>query len=214
MFFRFSDPKGFRYMEFLQAIDTSYFAHRLPTYPVTIATMEKWKHRRAWYPEVIPQNPHQDYQGPEAAVEKCRKNIAINRLRVSDFFIDQDFHHRGTVTRKQFRRATALMRLGLTPIENLILEDRSVPTVSRSNHHECAVLSSCLTLDPGDLCFSKFVQTSLSPMFYCFLDRVFSKLLQVCLSSRFNAYRFLQIRRRHGFGVCAERRGRKSSRST
>ncbi|XP_055341204.1 LOW QUALITY PROTEIN: uncharacterized protein LOC129590169 [Paramacrobiotus metropolitanus] len=121
---RFCDEKGFRYMDFLEAIDTQSYGHWLPSYPLSLATMEKWKAHRAWYSEVLPQDPYQEYQGPDEIVEKCRRIVKTNRLRVRDFFTDQDFHHRGTVSRKQFRRATTAMHLGLSPIENLLLEDR------------------------------------------------------------------------------------------
>ncbi|GAU92082.1 hypothetical protein RvY_04212-3 [Ramazzottius varieornatus] len=121
---RFSDAKGFRYLEFLQAIDTQSYGQSLPTYPITVATMERWKNKRAWYPEVTPQNAYQNYQGPEAVVEKCRRKVSIDRLRVSDFFVDYDTHHRGVITRKQFRRCTTMMGFQLSPMENLILENQ------------------------------------------------------------------------------------------
>ena len=88
--------------------------------------MEQWKNRRAWFPEVTPQNVYQSYQGPEAIVEKCRRKVSVDRLHVLDFFKDYDTHNRGAVTRKQFRRATAAMGIKLSPMENLILENRRV----------------------------------------------------------------------------------------
>ncbi|OQV15214.1 hypothetical protein BV898_10598 [Hypsibius exemplaris] len=120
----FADKKGFRYQEFLQTIDTQSYPFRLPTYPVTLATMAAWKNKRAWYPEVVPQDVYQMYQGPEAIVEKCRRKVFIDRLNVIDFFRDFDLHNRGAVTRKQFRRATTNLGVRLSPIENIILENR------------------------------------------------------------------------------------------